>query len=82
MGLRRYGDMVTLVTCIFYIGGFLDMKSGSSCLDADAFIILTKQGIVLASGDTRLTQEENRYLQELNQQLIKRKRRENLPDDE
>ena len=58
------------------------MKSGSSCLDADAFIILTKQGIVLASGDTRLTQEENRYLQELNQQLIKRKRRENLPDDE
>lgn len=58
------------------------MKSGSSCLDTEAFIILTKQGIVLASGDTRLTQEENRYLQELNQQLIKRKRRENLPDDE
>ena len=58
------------------------MKSGSSCLDADAFVILTKQGTVLTSGDTRLTQEEDQYLQELNQRLIKRKRRENLPDDE
>lgn len=74
--------MVTLVTCIFYIGGFLDMKSGSSCLDTEAFIILTKQGIVLTSGDTRLTQGEDRYLQELNQRLIERKRKENLPDDE
>lgn len=58
------------------------IKSGSSCLDTDAFIILTKQGVVLTSGDARLTQEEDRYLQELNRQLIKRKRRENLPDDE
>lgn len=58
------------------------MTGGSSCLEVDAFIILTKQGTVLASGDTRLTQEEDRYLRELNQQLIKRKRRENLPDDE
>ena len=59
-----------------------DMKSGSSCLGADAFIILTKQGVVLTSGDARLTQEEDRYLQGLSRQLIKRKRRENLPDDE
>lgn len=29
------------------------MKSGSSCLDADAFVILSKQGIVLTSGDMR-----------------------------
>ena len=58
------------------------MKSGSSCLDTEAFIILTKQGIVLTSGDTRLTQGEDRYLQELNPRLIERKRKENLPDDE
>lgn len=58
------------------------MKSGSSCLDADAFIILTKQGIVLASGDARIMPGEDRYLYELNQKLIERKRREDLPDDE
>lgn len=56
--------------------------SGSSCLDADAFIILTKQGIVLASGDAQITPGEDRYLYELNQKLIERKRREDLPDDE
>lgn len=47
--------------------------SGSSCHDVDAFIILTKQGAVLASEDARLTQEEERYLYELNQMLRKRK---------
>lgn len=39
----------------------------------DAFIILTRQGVVLTSVDTRLTFEEDRYLNELNQRLIERK---------
>lgn len=44
-----------------------------TCNENDAFIILTKQGVVLASDDTRLTPEEDRYLYQLNQELISRK---------
>ena len=44
-----------------------------TCDDNDAFIILTKQGVVLASDDTKLTLEEDNYLHLLNKKLISRK---------
>lgn len=42
--------------------------------DSDAFIILTKQGVVLASDDARITQKEDKYLYSLNRRLIARKK--------
>ena len=42
--------------------------------DCNAFIILTKQGVVLASDDARITQEEDKYLYNLNRRLIARKK--------
>lgn len=39
----------------------------------DAFIVLTRQGVVLMSDDTKVTQEEDYYLHNLNHRLIKRK---------
>lgn len=44
----------------------------STCEEADAFIVLTKQGIVLASDDAKLTPQEDSWLYNLNQVLIKR----------
>ena len=49
------------------------MQSRNIMKECDAFIILTKQGVVLASDDARLTQEEDRYLYALNKRLIDRK---------
>lgn len=39
----------------------------------DAFIILTRQGVVLTSNDARLTFDEDNYLSELNHRLMERK---------
>ena len=41
----------------------------------DAFIILTRQGVVLTSDDTRITPEEDKYLYKLNQALVERKKK-------
>ena len=49
---------------------------GSSCELVDAFVILTRQGVVLASGDARLTPDEDSCLYQLNQKLLERKRGE------
>lgn len=38
----------------------------------DAFVILTRQGVVLTSDDARLTLEEDQYLYELNKRLKER----------
>lgn len=38
----------------------------------DAFIILTRQGVVLTSDDTIITFEEDCYLHKLNRKLTKR----------
>lgn len=45
---------------------------GSSCELVDAFVILTRQGVVLASDDARLTPAEDRALREMNLRLIDR----------
>lgn len=78
-----YPDKAT--TEVFYGGGqyTLDIREHrdyiysafgkKACIEADAFIILTKQGVVLTSNDTRITPQEDRHLQELNRQLIERK---------
>lgn len=50
--------------------------SKKTCIDNDAFIMLTKQGVVLASDDARINQEEDGYLYNLNKKLIERKERE------
>lgn len=39
----------------------------------NAFVILTREGVVLTSDDTRITPEEDRYLQNLNRRLSERK---------
>ena len=39
----------------------------------NAFVILTREGVVLTSDDTRITPEEDRYLQNLNRSLSERK---------
>lgn len=39
----------------------------------NAFVILTREGVVLTSDDTRITLEEDRYLQNLNRRLSERK---------
>lgn len=39
----------------------------------DAFIILTRQGVVLTSDDARLTFDEDNYLSELNHRLMERR---------
>ncbi len=49
-------------------------QGGSSCRDVDAFIILTRQGVVLASEDARIMPGEDKFLYELNQKLIERKK--------
>lgn len=38
----------------------------------DAFIILTRQGVVLTSLDTLITFEEDKYLMDLNHRLMER----------
>ena len=38
----------------------------------NAFVILTREGVVLTSDDTRITPEEDRYLQNLNRRLSER----------
>ena len=51
----------------------MDKKyKGSSCELVDAFVILTRQGVVLASDDARLTPGEDRALREMNLRLIDR----------
>lgn len=72
-------------TEMFYGGGgySLDIRKHKDCIysafakkicdDNDAFIILTKQGTVLASDDIKLTPEENKNLYSLNRKLISRK---------
>lgn len=51
----------------------MDKKyKGSSCELVDAFVILTRQGVVLASDDARLAPDEDSYLYQLNQKLIDR----------
>ena len=52
---------------------------GSSCELVDAFVILTRQGVVLASDDARLTPDENRALREMNLRLIDRAKQ---PDED
>lgn len=42
----------------------------------DAFIILTRQGVVLTSDDTKITPEEDTYLYALNKRLVSRKQKE------
>lgn len=52
----------------------MDKKyEGSSCELVDAFVILARQGVVLASDDARLTPDEDSYLYQLNQKLLERK---------
>lgn len=43
------------------------------CKESDAFIVLTKQGVVLASDDAKLTFSEDNALYALNKKLIERK---------
>lgn len=52
---------------------------GSSCELVDAFVILTRQGVVLASDDARLTPGEDRALREMNLRLIDRTKQ---PDED
>lgn len=40
----------------------------------DAFVILTRQGVVLTSDDTLITFEEDAYLYKLNQRLMERRK--------
>lgn len=46
---------------------------GSSCEEVNAFAILTREGLVLLSGDARVTIEEDRWLRELNRRMVQRK---------
>ena len=48
----------------------------------DAFVILTRQGVVLTSDDTRITHEEDTYMWELNQRIKERKEVEDRNDKE
>lgn len=58
----------------------MDKKyKGSSCELVDAFVILTRQGVVLASDDARLTPDEDRALREMNLRLIDRTKQ---PDED
>ena len=58
----------------------MDKKyKGSSCELVDAFVILTRQGVVLASDDARLTPGEDRELREMNLRLIDRAKQ---PDED
>ena len=58
----------------------MDKKyKGSSCELVDAFVILTRQGVVLASDDARLTPGEDRALREMNLRLIDRAKK---PDED
>lgn len=41
-----------------------------SCELVDAYVILTRQGVVLASDDAKLTPGEDRALREMNLRLI------------
>lgn len=41
----------------------------------DAFIILTRQGVVLTSNDAKITLEEDSYLYDLCHKLIERKKK-------
>lgn len=50
----------------------MDKHEGSSCEMVDAFVILTRQGVVLASDDAKVTPEEDRTLRELNLRLVDR----------
>ena len=51
----------------------MDKKyKGSSCELVDAYVILTRQGVVLASDDAKLTPGEDRELREMNLRLIDR----------
>ena len=54
----------------------MDKKyKGSSCELVDAYVILTRQGVVLASDDAKLTAGEDRALREMNLRLIDRSKR-------
>lgn len=54
----------------------MDKKyKGSSCELVDAYVILTRQGVVLASDDAKLTPGEDRELREMNLRLIDRSRK-------
>lgn len=44
----------------------------------DAFIILTRQGVVLTSDDTQITFEEDKYLTGLNHRLMERRKMETV----
>lgn len=48
------------------------LYKGSSCEMVDAFVILTRQGVVLASDDAELTPDEDRALREMNLRLLDR----------
>ena len=54
----------------------MDKKyKGSSCELVDAYVILTRQGVVLASDDAKLTPGEDRELREMNLRLIDRSKK-------
>ena len=54
----------------------MDKKyKGSSCELVDAYVILTRQGVVLASDDAKLTAGEDRALREMNLRLIDRSKK-------
>ena len=54
----------------------MDKKyKGSSCELVDAYVILTRQGVVLASDDAKLTAGEDRALREMNLRLTGQRKR-------
>lgn len=72
-------------TNVFYGGGAYSLNirkhpdyiyssfGKKTCKESDAFIVLTKQDIVLTSDDAKLTFAEDKALHDFNQELMKRK---------
>ena len=56
------------------IAGRYYKYSESTCEDADALAVLTRQGVVLLSDDACITQAEDRTLHEICERMVKRKR--------